>query len=1649
MKRDSFARGAPQSAILALVAVWMVATPFASASGEPLELRRGDHVAIIGNTLADRMQHEAWLETFIHALHPEHDLTFRNLGYAGDELKTRPREESFGSPDEWLTKVGADVVFCFFGRNEALKGEAGLAGFRKDLADVIDGMLAQNYGGDGAPRLVFFSPIAHEDLKSPHLPDGSVQNASLALYTAAMEAVCREKVVRFVDIFTPTRALYARSAKPLTLNGVHLEPHGERALAEVIVRALFAKEPPAVGPEIEKLRTVVADKNHHWFSRYRVVDGYNVFGGRSRLAWFGQSNADVMQREMENFDIKTANRDRRVWALARGGDLEVKDDNLLPDLEVRPNKEGPLEAGRFPYLGGEEAIAKMDVHEGMKVNLFASEEMFPRLINPVQMAVDTDSRLWVAVWPSYPHWNPREPRTDAILILPDENHDGVADDCIVFADKLNSVTGFEFWGGGVLVAALPEIWFLQDTDGDDKADRKVRMLQGVSSADTHHSANAMVVGPDGWLYWSRGIFNIANFETPTGVYRSGESGVHRFNPRTFEVEFHFPIGPNPHGDAFDQWGYQFATDGTGGTGSYINIGKGVGNKQWYRMRVRPVPAIGFLSSTHFPEEQQGNFLIANSIGVLGVLQHEVKYSGANITAEEIDPILLSSDPNFRPSDIEIGGDGALYVSDWHNILIGHMQHNMRDPNRDRTHGRVYRVTAEGRPLLEPVKMRGRPIGEVARRFFSRENSTRYRARLELSGRKTDEIVKELSAFAANLDVSKPADAQALLECSWVFEEHRVPNGKLLATVFRAAEPRVRAAAIRTLGHMGSRVEAWEKLLIEAARDDAALVRAEAVKAAVSFPGLLSAEVIFEVATRPTDPELDTVLAYAKRQIDVDALVADALRTGTDLSSAARAYVLSNASVDDLLRFERTPEVYQAILARPNIAIEPLREALGGLAKARGVTASELLVDLIETRDEDGENESIGNLAQLLESSAPGDELRALRRRIERLATEGRAPRTRRAAWAAWISADGSGDAAFLAASQSRNRLQELLTTVPEIADEKLRGELFDDVRSFVFELPPSLSADVPDSLAQNGIKVDFFFPSAENVAIETLDRMTPRASGVVSAIIKDVPQKRRNDRFALRFTGMVHAPATGKYTFSTTSDDGSRFYLGGRLLVNNDGLHGMVKKSGSADLSAGLHPIVVTYFDNGGDDGLAVTWSGPGFAEESIPASRLFISGGESIHDLAIRALSSIPGHEDEKVADIVRLIKAGRSRAAAVRALREIPEKHWPAAEAPDLVDNLIGYASSFPASARTGGPASDAMALAESLAAKLPAEAARAAKERLGNLDVRVIAIGTVRERMIYDKEEIAVQAGKPVEFRFSNSDNMPHNFSIVEPGALVEIGELAEATGSQPDAAARQYVPKSEKVLLSSRLLGPGERQTLTFDVPTSPGVYPYVCTYPGHWRRMYGALYVVADLEAYLADPEGYLAANPLPLRDEMLRFSGRNTEWKYEDLIRVADPLPHERSFEVGKNVFQAASCVSCHKIGEQGIVFGPDLTALAPEKQTIAHILRSIIEPSAVIDEKFRSHAFVLSSGEVITGMIVEESADQLKVLVDPLAKAAPVVVKKASIIARELSESSIMPQGLVSKLTQEEILDLLAFIYARGDAKHHLFGKHGDHHDK
>ncbi len=505
--------------LAALLLLFVSSASLQAAQPGPLELKPGERIAIVGNTLADRMQHFGDLETRLHSRFPQHQLVVRNLGFSGDELTVRLRSAGFGSPDDHLKFTQADVIFAFFGYNESFAGAEGLDAFKKNLTEFITHTRSQQYNGSSAPRLVLFSPIAHENLHDPNLPDGQENNERLALYTAAMADVARQQGVTFVDLFHPTLERYGKTDRPLTFNGVHLTEYGNEQLAGIIDRALFG-EPRAEldAAAAEKLRQAVRDKNFHWFSRYRTTDGYSIFGGRADLKFVNdQTNREVMQREMEVLNAMTVNRDQRIWAIAQGGDLAVDDSNTPPFIEVITNKPGPLPGGKHIVVGGDEAVEKMTVAKGMKVNLFASEEMFPELVNPVQMAFDTQGRLWVAAWDSYPHWKPKDKLDDKLLILEDTDGDGRADKCSTFAGGLHNPTGFEFWGGGVFVAQAPDLLFLQDTDGDGRADVRRRVISGLDSADTHHTSNSFTFDPGGGLYFQEGTFHHSQVETPYGA----------------------------------------------------------------------------------------------------------------------------------------------------------------------------------------------------------------------------------------------------------------------------------------------------------------------------------------------------------------------------------------------------------------------------------------------------------------------------------------------------------------------------------------------------------------------------------------------------------------------------------------------------------------------------------------------------------------------------------------------------------------------------------------------------------------------------------------------------------------------------------------------------------------------------------------------------------------------------------------------------------------------------------------------------------------------------------------------------------------------------------------------------------------------------
>ena len=785
-----------------------------SATLAKFEFKKGDSVCLIGNSLPDRFNHDGWFEAVLQSELKGKEVRFRNLGFTGDTVKERPRNQGFPSPENYLKICEADVIFAFFGYNESFKGEKGLESFMNDLSGMIDNYTKLKPNGESAPRIVLFSPIAHENLNSPNLPDGEANNVRLEEYSKAIKAVADKKSVTFVDLFNPTKELYSKSKEALTINGVHLNALGNRHVAQVIAEGLLGKT-VKVEDDMEKLRRSVTYKNWFWFNRYRATDGNDVWGGRSGLKFVdGQSNADVLRHELKMLDVMTANRDPKIWATALGSNFTVDDSNVPPPVAVKSNIGGKSRSsnkskeGNAIYSSPEETLKKLRVPEGFKVNLFAHEKMFPELVNPVQMSVDTKGRLWVAAWKTYPKWEPLKEMSDRLLILPDEDRDGVADKAITFA-KIHNPTGFEFWNGGVLVGSAPDIWFLKDTDGDDVADLRIKMVGGIDSADTHHAMNNFQYGPDGGLYYQRGVFHVSNVETPwTTPHKSGASAMYRFNPRTFTFSQHAGNSPNPHGISFDRWGYHYATDGTGGRAyQVVPKGNGFAMRGLLKKEVRPVASSGIISSANFPDDKQQCFMLCNTIGFLGLKHYKLTRNPetGEVNGQPLGDLFVSDDRNVRPSDADFGSDGALYVSDWHNVIIGHMQHNIRDPQRDHNHGRIYRVVNTAKPLQKPVAIDGEPINALLNNLKHPIDGVRYRTRIELSEHPTDSLVAAISKWVSNFDAKNPNEAHHMLEALWVLQAHNVKDDKLMGTLLTSADPNVRIAA-KTVQHFWYNVD---------------------------------------------------------------------------------------------------------------------------------------------------------------------------------------------------------------------------------------------------------------------------------------------------------------------------------------------------------------------------------------------------------------------------------------------------------------------------------------------------------------------------------------------------------------------------------------------------------------------------------------------------------------------------------------------------------------------------------------------------------------------------------------------------------------------------------------------------------------------------
>ena len=804
-------------------------------------------------------------ETEMHVRYPDSLLFIRNMCDGGNTPGFRPHasrvspwafpgaekfqtelanysdsQGHFETEDQWLTRLKADIIIAFFGYNESFNGEEGLQNYKDELDAFIKHTLNQKYNGEVPPQLIIVSPIAFEDLSEKiDLPDGKKENTNLKLYADAMKEVALKNKVSFVDAFTPSSQWFQSTNQPLTIDGSQLTDEGYARFSKLLADETFGTV-EGVAENFRKLvQEAVLEKNWMWHNDFKIPNGVHVYGRRYNP--FGPENYPF---EIEKIREMTVIRDEAIWQAAKGKEMDVaeadKGTKQLPEVKTNYN---PEKNGSLEYLYGEDAVSKLTVAPGYKIELFASEKEFPDMANPSQIAFDNKGRLWVATMPSYPHYKPGDKRpNDKLIILEDTNADGKADKQITFADGLHLPNGFEIAPEGVYISQGTNFMLFTDTDGDDKADKREIVLSGFDDHDTHHEIHAYSADPSGAIYMGEGVFLHTNVETSYGPVRATNGGFYRYNPARRKLERTAQLAiPNPWGIAFDDWGQNFFAETSSPDVRWMMPGSilpryGVSSPKSKNLieekhRVRPTSGLEFVSSRHFPDEVQGDFLINNTIGFLGTKMHTLVDDGTGYNSKHRLDLVKSDDKNFRPVDLEFAPDGSLYIADWHNVLIGHMQHSARDPLRDHAHGRIYRVTYPSRPLVKPAQVAGAGIEALLDNLKLPEYRTRYRTRRELRGRNVPEISSQLTSWINKLDKSDPKYEHHLLEALWVTWGSNQVDQTLLRQLIAAKDHRVRAAAVRVLRYTGHQVKDQKDLLMQTAKDNHGRVRLETIVAA--------------------------------------------------------------------------------------------------------------------------------------------------------------------------------------------------------------------------------------------------------------------------------------------------------------------------------------------------------------------------------------------------------------------------------------------------------------------------------------------------------------------------------------------------------------------------------------------------------------------------------------------------------------------------------------------------------------------------------------------------------------------------------------------------------------------------------------------------
>ncbi len=823
-------------------------------------------VVLIGQENFVREQKAASFESRMVAGFASHNLRFRSMAWEGDTVYEQWRELNFGSWLDQLKTVSAGTLIIQFGQMEVFDGPERLTEFKVAYHRLLDQFAQQTR------RVVLVSPMPFEKPLTSHAPDLTSRNQDVAAYADVVGEIARERQCLFIDLVT---ALQGRgdSASRLTEDGIHLTTFGLEVVGEIMANALGAQ--PVVGVEREVLKELVLAKNRLWFDSWRPANWSFVYGDRiSQMFGRGVAGAPSLHESFEQRKPMIEALDGYIHQIANRSQTP-----LPPLFEPDEFVVSPV------ALTPEEQLKTFEMHDGYQVNLYASER--EGVVNPVQIAWDEAGRLYVACSPSYPQNLANRQPSDYILVFEDTDHDGRADRQWRFASRLNMIQGLELGKDGLYVCDFDQLVFLRDRDGDLVADERQILFSGFGIGDTHQLINSISHGPDGSLWFTQGMHAMSVVETPWGIARLDRAAVWRLRPRTLRLEGFFGggmAGANCWGVTFDDYGQVFHKTGDRPHGywtvpgmvrgaSPIGSGSRESANQSYANSPEQYHSVGAIFETSpkttsidivgtaaMPDNIQGTALIGGYFGSVVEL-HRFQDDGAGFKTTQLPKVMRSSNNAFRPVDVSMGPDGAMYLADWYNPVIGHYQASYADPKRDKHHGRIWRVSSTKLDAVRPPSLAEMTTRQLLDQLDSPERWTRYQAKRLLYYRSTDEVVKEADALVERLLNQKEASEQWMLEILGVFQAHETPRPKFLKYLLRSSDYRIRAYAARAIGGWADRLPEAAAWLRQAVQDTHPRVRLEAVVACSYLPSTESVA----IATLALEHPMDRFLEYALRQ----------------------------------------------------------------------------------------------------------------------------------------------------------------------------------------------------------------------------------------------------------------------------------------------------------------------------------------------------------------------------------------------------------------------------------------------------------------------------------------------------------------------------------------------------------------------------------------------------------------------------------------------------------------------------------------------------------------------------------------------------------------------------------------------------------------